>query len=407
MQYGFRKKSSCAHAIAEVADFIRGEIDKKSSGISCFIDLQKAFDSLDHGILLAKQSNYGFRGPIYNIMVDYLSNRSQYVYANGNRSDIAKITTGVPQGSVLGPFLFLVYINDLPQILGNDNKMALFADDTSIIKSGKTNCNMQNDLDKICDWFNYNKMSLNTSKCETMSFGNNYQNTLTVQNEAMPRNTCCKYLGVLIDSKLTYRDHIIYVVKKLNKFCGLIYRVRDIYSIKCLLLFYNAYAKSVICYGLLVYGRAAKTNLTKIEMAQRRIIRAILFKKKFDSLQNILHQTTLNTVFELFIQDVFREIFNQLRSNGTSKLSKLIAEWKQRKTRGSIKGLLPIPYSRTKSKSKSVEHTLIKGYNWLLQTDLMPGNIETMTQTQIKTYLKNLNRLYITDSSELFALIFQ
>ena len=177
--------------------------------------------------------------------------------------------------------------------------MALFADDTSIIKSGKTNCNMQNDLDKICDWFNNNKMSLNTSKCETMSFGNNDQNTLTVQNEIMPRNTCCKYLGVLIDSKL-------------NKFCGLIYRVRDIYPIKCLLLFYNAYAKSVICYGLLVYGRAAKTNLTKIEMAQRRIIRAILFKKKFDSLQNILHQTALNTVFELFIQDVFREIFNQL-----------------------------------------------------------------------------------------------
>ena len=394
VQYGFRKTSSCAHAIAEVTDFIRGEIDKKSSGISCFIDLQKAFDSLDHGILLAKLSNYGFRGPIYNIMVDYLSNRSQYVYVNGNRSDIAKITTGVPQGSVLGPFLFLVYINDLPQILGNDNKMALFADDASIIKSEKTNCNMQNDLDKICDWFNYNKMSLNTSKCETMSFGNNYQNTLTVQNEAMPRNTCCKYLGVLIDSKLTFRDHLIYVVKKLNKFCGLIYRVRDIYPIKCLLLFYNAYAKSVICYGLLVYGRAAKTNLTKIEMAQRRIIRAILFKKKFDSLQNILHQTTLNTVFELFIQDVFREIFNQLRSNGTSKLSKLIAEWKQRKTRGSMKGLLPIPYSRTKSKSKSVEHTLIKGYNWLLQTDLMPGNIKTMTQTQVKTYLKNLNIYY-------------
>ena len=90
-------------------------------------------------------------------------------------------------------------------------------------------------------------------------------------------------------------------------------------------------------------GERRKRSLPKIEMAQRRIIRAILFKKKFDSLQNILHQTTLNTVFELVIQDVFREIFNQLRSNGTSKLSKLIAEWKQRKTRGSIKALLPIP----------------------------------------------------------------
>ena len=121
-------------------------------------------------------------------------------------------------------------------------------------------------------------MSLNISKCETKSFGNNYQNTLRVQNEAMPRNTCCKYLGVLIDSKLTYRDHINYAVKKRKKICGLIYRVRDIYPIKGLLLIYNTYAKSVICFGLLVYGRAAKTNINKIEMAQRRIIRAILIK---------------------------------------------------------------------------------------------------------------------------------
>ena len=84
------------------------QLIKKSSGTSCFNDQQKAFDSLDHKILLTKLSNYGFSGPIYNRMVDYLSNRSQYVYANGNRSDIAKITTGVPQRSVLCPFVFLV-----------------------------------------------------------------------------------------------------------------------------------------------------------------------------------------------------------------------------------------------------------------------------------------------------------
>ena len=202
-------------------------------------------------------------------MVVYLSNRSQYVYENGNRSDIAKITTGYHKGSrsLLVPRIYQRFAPDP----WKRNKMAFFADDTSIIKSGKTKCNMQNNCMQLCDWFNYNKTWLNTSKCETMSFGNNYQNTLTVQNEAMPRNTCCKKLGVLIDSKLTYRDHNNYVVKKLKKFCGLIYRVRDIYPIKCLLLFYNAYAKSVICHGLLVYGRAAKTNLSKIEIAQRLI----------------------------------------------------------------------------------------------------------------------------------------
>ena len=128
---------------------------------------------------------------------------------------------------------------------------------------------MQSDLDKICDWFKYNKLSINTTKCETVSFGSNYQYTLTVHNEVTSRNTCCKYLGVYIDSKLTFRDQINHVVINLNKFYGLIYKVRDIYQIKCLMSFYNAYARSVICYGFSIYGSAARTNHETIEMAQK------------------------------------------------------------------------------------------------------------------------------------------
>ena len=90
--------------------------------------------------------------------------------------------------------------------------------------------------------------------------------------------------------------------------------------------FYNAYARSVICYGLLIYGSAAKTKLEKNELGHRSLIRAILFKKKYDSLQDVLRQTDLNTVFELFIVDVLRQIFNQLRSNATTKISKLVVE---------------------------------------------------------------------------------
>ena len=157
--------------------------------------------------------------------------------------------------------------------------MALFADDTSIIKSGKTYCNMQNDLDKICDRFNYNKMSLKTSKRETMSFGNNFQNTLTVQHGAMPRNTCCKYLGVLIDSNLTYRDHISYAAKKLNKICGLINRVRKIYPIECLLMYYNAYAKSLIAMDYWFLGERRKRTLTKLKWHRGELPELLCSKK--------------------------------------------------------------------------------------------------------------------------------
>ena len=275
-------------------------------------------------------------------MVDYLSSRSQYVFVNGNRSNIAEIVTGVPQGSVLGSFLFLVYINDFPQTVQSDNKIALFADDKSIMKTGKGNCNMQSGLDKICDWFNYNKLSINTTKCETMSFGSNYQNTLTVHNEVISRNTFCKYLGVYIEWKLTFTDHINYVVKKLNKFCGLIYRGRDIYPIKCLMSFYNAYARSVICYVLLFMGAQREQTLKKLKWHKGELLEPC-YSKKYDSLQDILRQTKLNTVFELFIVDVFREIFNQLRTNGTTKFSKLVAETKHQKTEDRKKGSCQYP----------------------------------------------------------------
>ena len=138
-QLGFRKKRSCVHAISTVIDYIREKIDKKSTGQACFINLQKAFDTLDHSILLEKLYAYGYRGPIFESLMDYLVKRYQYIETVDDRTDKLQINTGVPRGSILGPFLFLVYINDLPSYIGNSSKIAIFADDTSIVKAGPRN----------------------------------------------------------------------------------------------------------------------------------------------------------------------------------------------------------------------------------------------------------------------------
>ena len=391
---------------------MRRELDQKSSGQVCFIDLQKAFDSLNHEILLEKLKNYGYRGPIHNILADYLSQRFQYVSIRETNSPSRsrEIRTGVPQGSILGLFLFLVYINDLPDVC-QKSEVAIFADDMSIVNAGKTDdCSVQNGLETLTDWLNYNKLSINTSKCESISFGRMYQRQLTIMEKKISQKNCCKYLGLYIDPVLTFRDHINHVVNKLNKFCGLIYRVRDLYPRKALLLFYNSYAKSVFSYGLIVYGRAAKTNLQNIEMAQRRIIRAIFFKKKGDSIRDILRDTEVNTVFELFIVDVFREIFSQLRSDEKTNLITKLGQSKSTpryETRRSKEAFLPVSMNRTRTKYKSVENALIKGYNWLIEMDLMPAGVEEMTHRQITSYLKNLTRLYINESRDIVSHFFQ
>ena len=140
--------------------------------ISCFIDLKKAFDTVDHQILLEKCYNYGLRGSIYQILANFLSNRQQFVEHDNKRSVLEKICYGVPQGSVLGPLLFLIYINDLPDQC-RKTKSVLFADDTSILAKGDNReCikNLAEDTKQIDKWFKANKLSVNSEKCKLTSF---------------------------------------------------------------------------------------------------------------------------------------------------------------------------------------------------------------------------------------------
>ena len=145
-------------------------------------------------------------------------------------------------------------------------------------------------------------------------------------------------------------------------------------------------------------------------MAQRRIIRAIFFKKKRDSIRDILRDTEVNTVFELFIVDVFREIFSQLRSDEKTNLITKLRQSKSTpryETRRSKKAFLPVSMNRTRTKYKSVENALIKGYIWLIEMDLMPAGVGEMTHRQITSYLKNLTRLYINESRDIVSHFFQ
>ena len=405
-QFGFRPKMSCVQAIIRVTECLREQIDKKMTGQACFIDLKKAFDTLNHEILLNKLENYGFRGKINEILGSFLRDRKQYVRLNEIETDKLTVQTGVPQGSVLGPFLFLIYINDLPDSC-EKAEVAMFADDTTLIKSGKrVDPLLSQEINCVRDWFSSNKLTVNPEKCEAMCFGYGKPDTIKIGVSELNYKASCRYLGVHLDKKLLFREHIDYVVKKLNKFCGLIYRVRHFYPRKCLLMFYNSFAKSVICYGLLVYGSAAKTNLQKIECAQRRILRAIFFKKKFDSMVNVLADNKILNVFELFMVEVIQELFKQIRKESSLELSLTFTTGKSISTRRAVKGFLDVPCSRTIVKRKSLSNTMIRAYNWLLDFDLIPENLGDLTKNQIKMYIKDILSVYIMNNRGLMEIFY-
>ena len=171
-QYGFRKKHSTNHALISITEDIRNALDNNQIAYGVFIDLQKAFDTVDHKILLSELDHYGVRGVANNWFKSYLTNRRQLVVINGIKSELI-LKYGVPQGSVLGPLLFLIYINDLHKSI-KFSRVRHFADDTNIVIDNSSPKQLQKqlnlDLKNLCNWLKANKISLNASKSEIIVF---------------------------------------------------------------------------------------------------------------------------------------------------------------------------------------------------------------------------------------------
>ena len=172
-QFGFRKNHSTAMAILEAVDFCYENMDSNNKIVGIYFDLQKAFDTVDHNLLLNKLYHVGIRGLMHNWLTNYLSNRKQYTSINGVFSEMGDIVCGVPQGSVLGPLLFLIYVNDISTAV-SDNSLRLFADDTNLFIFGSDLSELEttaNDyLKKMEEWFVANKLNLNVEKHVTPCF---------------------------------------------------------------------------------------------------------------------------------------------------------------------------------------------------------------------------------------------
>ena len=275
-QYGFRKLHSTEFAAVKLADYISKQMESGKIPCSLYIDLSKAFDTLCYDILLHKLRYYDFSGIELKLLRCYLRNREQYVKYNNYQSELIDISTGVPQGSILGPLLFSICINDLITVSDKLN-FIMYADDTTIyfnLEDFDPICieaDITNELEKVNIWLKLNKLSLNTQKTKLMVFHRKQKNVreinLSIDHNQIEQIPVFNFLGIIFDENLSWKYHTKMIANKISRVTGILYRLKSVFPKEVLVTLYKTLIASYIHYGLLVWGM----DCNRIEGLQKKL----------------------------------------------------------------------------------------------------------------------------------------
>ena len=344
-QYGFRPKHNTNQPLLHLLNKIYENLNKSKPEftLGIFLDLKKAFDCCDLDILLKKLIHYGFKNVANTWFKNYLVNRTQYVCINGVFSTEKTITCGVPQGSVLGPLLFLLYINDLP--LATSFFTSLFADDTSFLKSSSDIASLildaNTELKKAAKWFQANRLTLNVSKTKYIVFRNKNMHfdpnscNISIGNKILERigNNCVnkyfKFVGLKLDEFLNWDFQIEHISNKIASSIFALSQIKNILPLNIRLLVYNSLVRPHIEYGIVTWGGVKNSKLQKIRSLQKKAIRVVnnsTFKAHSNPLFSKLKLLNLDDTYKLSVLTFMHGYFNNNLPSSFQNMFKSLTE---------------------------------------------------------------------------------
>ena len=408
LQFGFRAGYSTTHALIHMTETIRSALDSGSVTCGIFVDFQKAFDTVNHEILLKKLEHYGFRGVINSWFRSYLTGRQQKVVINGFESENTYLLHGVPQGSVLGPILFLIYINDLHKSIKYSTTYH-FADDTNLLHISKDYKTLQRkvnyDLFSLHKWLTANKISLNEAKTELIYFrksGSAPTLNIKLHGKTLVPTKSVKYLGIYLDEFLSGDAQCSELIKKLNRANGMLAKARHYVPNLELKNIYHAIFSSHTLYGSQVWTPKLLSVSDKISRLQKTAMRIMTFSEfrahsepLFKKLEILKFTDNIAVNNCLFVYDYFNKKLpisftnTFIRTNDLYKYS----------TRQATAGKLYIPrYKTTTFGLKCIYKRCINSWNKFTTEINLITRKENIDQTEIEDIdLLNFSRTVLKD----------
>lgn len=397
-QSGFRQRHSCNTALINLVDKWLNSIDKGDIVGAVFFDLKKAFDVVNHDILLRKLACYKFDNMTLNWISSYLTNRKQCIVEGNLKSETQTVKSGVPQGSVLGPILFILFINDLP-LFTSETDVDIYADDTTLHSANKNiallRSQLQNGASGFIDWCLSNDMYVNIPKTVYMTLGSRQnlsrieQIELFLENEIIQNVKQQKLLGVIIDNTLSWDKQVDSVCINISRRISLLKLLSKYIDIPNMKLYYNSYILPIIDYGCLIWGRCTKINILRILKLQKRAARIIL-KADIMTPSNIMFKELNWLTFPQRVQyhsnTMVYKALNELAPEYISDIFIKVSDSHTRTLRSTDNDLLRIPSSKTNFFENSFTISASKLWNQL-PLDIRNSPSQSAFKTSLKAHL--------------------